>query len=282
MPRGKVRRELLALGHRPRKRLAQHLLADPGIVRRIVQLAALNGTEDVLEIGAGLGVLSAELASRASRLWLIEIDRDFAARLREQFTHAPHVTVVEENVLTADLQAFGTPPITLVGNLPYNISTPVLFRLLDHCGRFARLVLMLQREVAQRLRAEPGRRQYGALSVLVQYRACVRRGLLVDARAFVPPPRVQSEVVVLEPHREAAIQVRDPDDFRRVVRATFQKRRKQLVNSLGAVAREPRQVLLSAGVDAARRPETLTIAEFGRIADAVTAERSDASEESGR
>ncbi|HVN87912.1 MAG TPA: 16S rRNA (adenine(1518)-N(6)/adenine(1519)-N(6))-dimethyltransferase RsmA [Candidatus Binatia bacterium] len=269
--RGQVRRELAALDRRPRKRLAQHLLADRNIIRRIVDLAELTGAESVLEIGPGLGALTIELAARCAQLVLIELDRDFAARLRERFVDQPHVAVVEGDVLKMDLRARCSAPTIVVANLPYNISTPVLFTLLDHAELFPRLVLMLQREVAQRMRAQPSDEAYGALSVLVQFRARVRHGLHVDPAAFVPRPKVQSEVVVVEPYAALPIPVRDIRVFRSVVRAAFQQRRKQLVNSIATVTNNAAGVLRAADIDPTRRPETLSLREFGRLADAIAA-----------
>jgi 16S rRNA (adenine1518-N6/adenine1519-N6)-dimethyltransferase len=272
-PLGKVRRELASLHRRPRRRLAQHLLADPGIIRRIIELAEVSGIESVLEIGAGIGALSGELAARAGRLILIEIDPDFAARLRARFAESAHVSVVEADILKVELSSLCEAPTTVVANLPYNISTPVLFKLLEHADCFVRLVLMLQHEVAARMRAVAGESAYGTLSVLVQHRARVRHGLHVSPAAFVPRPKVESEVVVLEPYNEPSPSVRDEADFRRVVRAAFQQRRKQLVNSLAAVARDARRVLTVAEIDPTRRAETLSLAEFGRLADALTQDR---------
>jgi 16S rRNA (adenine1518-N6/adenine1519-N6)-dimethyltransferase len=269
-PRGKIRRELAALDRRPRKRLAQHLLADPNIIRRIVDLAELTGVESVLEIGPGLGALTAELAARCRRLCLVELDSDFAARLRERFADQPRVVVVQQDVLKTDLRGLCTAPTVVVANLPYNISTPVLFKLLDHADLFPRCVLMLQREIAQRMRARAGESDYGVLSVLVQCRARIRHGVHVDPAAFVPRPKVQSEVVIIEPYDTPAVTVADPRDFRRVVRAAFQQRRKQLINSLASMSRDPRAVLLAAGIDPTRRAETLSLIEFARLSDAVT------------
>jgi 16S rRNA (adenine1518-N6/adenine1519-N6)-dimethyltransferase len=268
--RGRVRRALAQIDRRPRKRYGQHLLADPGIVRRIVDLAGLTGRESVLEIGPGLGALTGELAARCGRLCVVEVDRDFAAQLRERFRDESRVTVVESDVLKVDLTALGPPGTIVVANLPYNISTPVLFRLLEHAERFARLVLMLQREVAERLRAQAGQGAYGVLSVMVQLRAVVHHGLYVHPAAFVPRPRVESEVVVLEPYATPPVAVMDRALFRRVVRAAFQQRRKQLGNSLAAALPAPQRVLASAGIDATRRAETLTLEEFARLANAAT------------
>ncbi len=268
-PRGRVRRELAALDRRPRKRLGQHLLADPAIIRRIVSLAGLSGGESVLEIGPGLGGLSVELAKACAQICLVEIDHDFAEHLRERFAAVSHVRVIEQDVLKADLSALCPRPTTVVANLPYNISTPVLFALLDHADRLPRLVLMLQREVAERLRAQPGEDGYGVLSVLVQFRAKVRLGLHVAPSAFVPRPKVDSAVMVLEPYASPPIAIRDWPTLRRVVRGAFQQRRKQLANSLATVTPFPARALAASGIDPTRRPETLSLMEFGRLADAV-------------
>jgi len=272
-PLGKVRRELVSIGRRPRKRLGQHFLADPHVARRIVELARLGGDDTVVEIGAGLGALSDLLAERAAHLWLIELDPELAARLQERYAERARVHVVQADVLTVDFPALlrGSGPAVVVANLPYNISTPVLIRLLEQRGCFSRLVLMLQREVVERLRAQPGSKAYGALSVCVQTAAQVRPGLPVGPEAFVPRPQVESEVVVLEPHRVPPVQVVDRALMERVVRRVFTQRRKQLANSLRPLCADPSAVLRAAGIDPTRRPETLTLAEFAALSDALGA-----------
>lgn len=271
-PAGVVRRELASMGRHARKRLGQHFLADRGIAQRIVDLAQLRGTERVVEIGPGLGALTDVLSERAGELWLIEIDADLAARLRARYADRPNVHVVQEDALSVDLPSLLGPgaPAVVVANLPYNIATAILAALLDaRC--FARLVLMLQREVVDRLRAQPGSKDYGALSVYTQFAARLRPGLRVGSEAFVPRPKVESEVVVVEPYAQPPVAVDDPALFKRVVRAAFNQRRKQLVNSLCAVCSDPLTVLHAAHIDPRRRPETLTLAEFAALSNAINA-----------
>jgi 16S rRNA (adenine1518-N6/adenine1519-N6)-dimethyltransferase len=267
---GMVRRALASMGRHPRKRLGQHFLTDKGIAQRIVDLAQLRGTERVVEIGPGLGALTDVLIQRAGELWLIEVDADLAARLRAHYADRPNVHVVQEDALNVELAALlgvGEPAV-VVANLPYNIATAILTRLLQ-AGCFARLVLMLQREVVERLRAQPGSKAYGALSVYTQFAARVRCGLRVGPEAFVPRPKVESEVVVVEPYAQAPVAVADPVLMNRVVRTVFNHRRKQLANSLRAVCNDPAVALQAAHIDPTRRPETLTLAEFAALSDAL-------------
>jgi 16S rRNA (adenine1518-N6/adenine1519-N6)-dimethyltransferase len=270
-PRGAVRRELARLGRGPRKRLGQHFLVQPGIAQRIVELARLGGKERVVEIGPGLGALTDRLAARAADLWLVEVDADLAQRLRVRYADRRHVHVVEADVLAVDFPALLGPGSTavVVANLPYNIATAVLAKLLADPRCFARLVVMVQREVAERLRAQPGGKAYGVLSVLTQFAARVHSGMRVGPGAFVPPPKVDSEVIVVEPHREPPVPVRDPLLLRRVVTTAFGQRRKQLANSLRPLCANAAGLLQSVGIDPARRPETLSLAEFAALTDAL-------------
>jgi len=271
-PAAAVRHELARLGRPARKALGQHFLVNAAVVDRIVALADLTpGADRVLEIGPGLGALTARLADRAGTLWLVEVDRDLAARLRETYAAVAHVQVVEADVLGVDFAALlGPGPRAIaVANLPYNIATAVLAALLAQPGCFRRLVVMVQREVAERLRATPGSKTYGALSVLTQAAADVRRGFRVGPDAFVPRPKVDSEVLCLEPYTTPPVAIGDAGGFRRVVLAAFNQRRKQLGNSLAGVLADPVAALHGLGIDPTRRAETLTLAEFAAVAAAV-------------
>jgi 16S rRNA (adenine1518-N6/adenine1519-N6)-dimethyltransferase len=263
---------LASIGRRPRKRLGQHFLADPAIAQRVVDLAQLSGTEHVIEIGPGLGALSDILVRRAGALWLIEVDAELADRLAARYADQPHVHVVRADVLTVDFaHLLGTAaPAVVVANLPYNIATAVLAALLAQQRRFHRLVLMMQREVVGRLRAQPGSKDYGALSVFTQFAARVRPGLRVGPGAFVPRPKVESEVIIVEPRQAAPVEVKDPAMLTQVVRAVFSQRRKQLGNSLRPLCADAAAVLRRAGIDPTRRPETLTLAEFAALSNALT------------
>jgi len=275
--RREARVALAAAGLRPQRRWGQHFLCDPSVAQRIVDTAALAPGAAVLEIGPGLGALTDTLASRAGRLYLVEIDRGLAARLVERHAAHPHVKVLVGDVLELPLETLvAEPEATVVANLPYNISSPVLFRLLELRDRFPRAVLMLQREVAERLAAGPGDEARGVLSVLVQTWAEVRVAFGVSRRSFVPAPRVDSAVAVLRFSAAPRVALDDPAFYATVVRAAFGQRRKMLRNALGALAAtrgldsaglEAR--FTQAGVDSRARAETLGLEDFARLAAAL-------------
>lgn len=277
--RREAREALAAAGLRPRKRWGQHFLCDAGVVRRIVDTAEVGPGSSVLEIGPGLGALTDELARRADRLYLVEIDRALAARLGERFAADARVRVISGDVLDMPLeQVIEEPSATVVANLPYNVASPVLFRLLELRSRFPRAVLMLQLEMAERLTARPGSRIYGASSVLVQAFAQVRIAFRVSRRSFLPPPDVDSAVVDLRWSPTPRADVGDPELFRAVVRAAFGQRRKMLRNALRPLV-EARDLdpgaaetaLRAAGIDPAARAETLDLVAFARLTRALQA-----------
>jgi 16S rRNA (adenine1518-N6/adenine1519-N6)-dimethyltransferase len=272
--RREAREALAAAGLRPRKRWGQHFLCDRGVADRIVETAEVGPDSIVLEIGPGLGALTDQLASRAARLYLIEIDRELVTRLETRYVDNPRVQVLQGDALEVPLDdVVREPSATVVANLPYNISTPLLFRFLELRRRFPRAVLMLQREVAARLVARAGSDDYGVTSVLVQAFAQMRLAFGVSRRSFLPPPQVDSAVVDIRWSAEPRADVGDVELFRRVVRAAFGKRRKMLRNALaellaerGAVASE---VFAAAGVDPAARAENLDLAAFAGLSRAV-------------
>jgi len=274
--RREAREALAAAGLRPRKRWGQHFLCDAAVARRIVDTAEIGPDGAVLEIGPGLGALTEELARRAARLLLVEIDRALAARLAERFAGDARVRVVTGDVLELPLEdILGTTPVTVVANLPYNVASPVLFRLLELRARVPRAVLMLQLEMAERLTARPGSKTYGASSVMVQAFAEVRIAFRVSRRSFLPPPEVDSAVVDVRWSPAPRADVGDPELFRAVVRAAFGQRRKMLRNALRllvearAGAASPEAVLRAAGIDPAARAETLDLAAFARLTRAL-------------
>jgi 16S rRNA (adenine1518-N6/adenine1519-N6)-dimethyltransferase len=274
--RREAREALAAAGLRPRKRWGQHFLCDPGVARRILDTAAVGPDSVVLEIGPGLGALTDELARRAGRLYLVEIDPALCARLGERHAANLRVRVLAGDALALPLEDLvDEPHVTVVGNLPYNVASPILFRLLDLRARFPRAVVMLQREMAERLAAAPGSEAYGAPSVLVQAFAEVRIVFRVSPRSFLPPPRVQSAVVDLRWSVAPRVDVGDVAQFRAVVRAAFGQRRKMLRNALAGLARQrgdgAEAWLMRAGVDPAARAEQLDVATFARLARAVPA-----------
>jgi len=269
--RGKVRGELRALGQVPRKRFGQHFLADPSVAERIVALARLSGQEAVIEVGPGLGALTDALVRSSREIWLIEIDIGLAENLRQKYAALPHVHVIEGDVLDVDFTTLlpAGEAATVVANLPYNIATPLIAEMLKQAPLFRKMVVMVQREVADRLRAKPGSKDYSGLSVCTQFAATVRKGFIVGPGAFVPRPRVDSEVVVIEPHAKPPVEVNDATAFRKLVQTVFLQRRKQLINSLKAATDHPAEILQQAGIDPRRRPETLNLEEFARLANLV-------------
>src|SRR5262245_17461194 len=276
-----VRREagdaLAAAGMRPQKRWGQHFLCDPAVAHRIVEAAQLAPGATVLEIGPGLGALTDALAARAARLYLVEIDRGLAAHLCERYAAQPHVEVLVGDVLALPLERIITgDDVTVVANLPYNVSTPVLFRLLALRARVRRAVLMLQREVAERVVAPAGGNARGVLSVMVQTWAAARVAFGVSRRSFLPRPRVDSAVVVLDIAAAPRVQLADITLYETVVRAAFGQRRKMLRNAVRAVAAtrdidsaELEGRFARAGVDPHARAETLALEDFARLAAAL-------------
>jgi 16S rRNA (adenine1518-N6/adenine1519-N6)-dimethyltransferase len=257
--------------HRPRKRFGQHFLVQPQIAHRIVALAQLTGSEAVLEIGPGHGALTELLASAARDLWLIEIDRDLHAVLSQRFATTPHVRVIEGDALRVDYTALlgASAPVVVVANLPYNIATPLLMRLLETPELFARLVIMVQREIADRLAAAPGSKSYGALSVMFQLIATLHTAVIIGPGSFHPRPKVDSAVVVVEPRSPPGVEPAQLASVRRVVRAAFAQRRKQLGNALASVSGNAHAILETIGIDPKRRAETLTIEDFVTLARTI-------------
>jgi len=257
-----------------RRRFGQHFL-EPAWASRIVEAVDPQPDQTLLEIGPGHGVMTAPLAARAGRLLAVEIDRDLARGLRARL---PAVHLIEADVLALDLPrllAAESTPLRVVGNLPYNVATPILFRLAGaarHGTVISDATLMLQREVAERLLAAPGTSGYGALAVQIGLLAEVSRVLNLPPGAFRPAPKVRSAVVRLR-FRPPVVDVGEASAFERLVRGLFHQRRKTLLNALRPVAasfgRDPGELLEQAALDGSRRPGTLALAEMARLSRAV-------------
>jgi 16S rRNA (adenine1518-N6/adenine1519-N6)-dimethyltransferase len=260
---------------RPRKRLGQHFLAGPWADKLV---AAIDPQPDdrLIEIGPGPGALTTRLAPRVAHLTAIEVDRDLAEALRPRLPG--NVTLVDADILDVDLAPWlASGPVRVVGNLPYNISSPILFRLIEahrRTGAISDATVMVQREVADRLAAVPGTGDYGVLSISVQLHADVRRVLALPPGAFRPPPKVHSAVVRLT-FRPPAVSLLDERIFDGMVRSMFTQRRKTLGNALapfaGSRGHDARAALRRAGIEPSRRPETLQLTELARLADALAA-----------
>lgn len=260
---------------RARKRFGQHFL-EPAWVEKIVAAIAPAAGDTILEIGPGRGAMTLALARSAGRVLAIEIDRDLAPALAARVP--PHVTVVTADFLEADVVALldGAAPVRVAGNLPYNVSSPILLRLLelaDAGRRFPEATVMLQLEVAERLAARPGTKAWGVLSACQQMQADVERLFTLPPGAFRPAPQVQSAVVRLR-YRAPRVPVRDLRTFHALVRGLFSARRKMLSNAVAPLATasglDAREVVARAGLDGTRRPETLELAELARLADLLT------------
>ena len=236
-------------GHVARKRYGQNFLADPHYVTRIADAVAPKPGDRVVEIGPGLGALTGELIARAGRIVAIEIDRDLAARLRERFDD-DQLDLVVGDALEVDVAALGTD-LRVVGNLPYNISSPILFHLAAQAHAIRDLTVMLQKEVVARMTAEPGTPEYGRLTVTLAATFDVDRLFVVPPGAFRPAPKVDSAVARLTPLRERAPRIADRPRFDAVVAAAFSQRRKTLRNAVASLV-TPAQ-FAAAGIDPQRR-----------------------------
>lgn len=257
--------------HRPRKRFGQHFLRDQHVLDRIINAAELQKGDRIMEIGPGAGALTNRLLETGLPVLAIEIDHDLGDALQQRADH--NLSVVIGDVLRMDwAQLLTDPPYKLIANLPYNVSSQILFRVLEHRRLFQRLVLMFQKEVGERLIAEAGSRDYGILSVLMQTWFEVDRVVKVPPRAFSPPPKVDSVVLRLTPLAGPRIRLHDAELFRHLVRGAFAQRRKTLRNSLlgsGWQAEQIDRAFARVDIDGRRRGETLTLEEFGRLANAL-------------
>ena len=253
--------------HIPRKRFGQNFLVDEGIIAGIITAIAPGPAEKLVEIGPGLGALTTPLLNRLNRLQVVEIDRDLIARLRERYP-ADRLDIHEGDVLQFDFATLGHD-LRIIGNLPYNISTPLLFRFAEFAGHIRDVHVMLQREVVQRMVAAPGDSEFSRLSVMLQYRFDMEHLFDVPADAFDPAPKVESAVVRLTPLAPLPHPARDEAVFSSVVARAFSQRRKTLRNTLKGVVTADDFARL--GINPGARAQELSVADFVRIADTVKA-----------
>ncbi len=254
---------------RQTKRLGQNFLNDPNILRKICAAAELRKEDHVIEIGPGKGSLTEHLALGAGAVTAIEKDTRLRTFLDEKFAGSENVRFVYEDVLGAGLSCFSAgEKMKLVSNLPYNISTQILLKLLDERELFSKIVVMLQKEVAQRISSPKGRKSYGSLSVFLQSCFSVKLAFKVSRHAFYPVPEVDSAVVVLDPLEKPVFLSSSEKTFRTVTRHAFSSRRKTIKNSLGNFFEREmvERALSEAGIDQGRRAESLSVEEFARLA----------------
>lgn len=266
------------LGHTARKRFGQNFLHDDYVIDRIVSAINPQDGESLIEIGPGLGALTDPVCERVNALTVVELDRDLAKRLRHHPFNGDKLTIIEQDALTLDFgsvrAAMADPqkPLRVFGNLPYNISTPLMFHLFDYSEHIFDMHFMLQKEVVNRLAAGPGTRNYGRLSVMAQFYCQVMPVLEVPPGAFNPPPKVDSAVVRLIPHAAPPVEVKSVSTLERVCAQAFNQRRKTIRNSLKECLSE--QDMSELGIEPTQRAEKLSLEDFARIANFVSAQES--------
>jgi len=256
--------------HRPRKRFGQHFLKDFTIVQQIIAAINPQHNEHIVEIGPGLGVLTEKLLPLVGMLDAVELDRDLIPKLQATYLPLGNFTIHSADALRFDFCALavGEGKLRIVGNLPYNISTPLIFHLIDQLNCIHDMHFMLQKEVVDRLAARPNCSDYGKLSVMIQYHCAVDSLFNVPPDAFSPPPKVDSAIVRLVPHKTPPVDVKDLAVFEKLVSSAFAQRRKTLRNNLKDwLADDQWQAV---GIDPQRRAETLSLAEFARLAEIVS------------
>ena len=252
---------------KPRQRFAQHFLHDQSIIQRIIEALDLVDSSTVVEIGPGRGALTLPLLESLPKLVVIEIDRDLANHLRQTTEHTDKLNLYNVNALKFDFTREVGGRIQVVGNLPYNISTPLLFHLLDHIKCIDQMLLMLQKEVADRICATPGSREYGRLTIMVQSVCEVQQLFNVGPGSFTPQPKVESSVIKLLPRSKGNLNISDPQLLKNIVRAAFSKRRKTIRNALKGLVKE--SDILAIGIVPETRPEQISVESFVNLANFV-------------
>lgn len=260
-----------------KKQFGQNFISDPALLDRIADVCDWQVGDVALEIGPGAGTLTRAIAARADKVLSIEIDQRLAPLLEETLADCGNAHLVFGDALKADLDALmqqelgWTGRYKLVASLPYYITTPLIMHVLEDCANVDELVIMVQKEVGERLTARPGSKAYGAVTVMVQYAGTVERAFDVGRRAFTPAPDVDSTILHIVPYKERPLAAKDDALLRRVVKAAFSQRRKTLRNSLQSLGCEKSriaQALSACGIEDGRRAETLSVAEFVALADA--------------
>ncbi|MBF0381123.1 MAG: ribosomal RNA small subunit methyltransferase A [Magnetococcales bacterium] len=259
-----------SLNLRPKKGLGQNFLIDENISQAIVHAANVNEDDRVLEIGPGLGSLTVLLLAQSKKLWAIEQDERMLSILQERCRDIGRLEIEKKDALKFDYSKLALEiggPLRIVANLPYNISTPLLFVLLEHRAAIKDMTLMFQKEVAQRIAAQPGSKAYGTLSVQCAMWTTVNKVIDVPPQSFMPKPKVDSMVISLTIKDKPSAKLDDPIFFTKVVRAAFGQRRKTLNNALKPLNPSPKDWLVKAGIDPKRRGETLSVTEFANLAN---------------
>lgn len=261
-----------SLKSHPSKGLGQNFIKDFRVIDRIVEVSGLSSEDQVIEIGPGLGALTYSLASKAERVVAIEKDKKLADHLGELLSDYPNVELITQDALKLDYSTLYTgKKLKVIANLPYSVSSPLLFKLLEAREYISSMVLMLQLEVGERITAVPGGKTYGSISVILQTYMEITKEFKVSPESFWPRPKVDSVVLKLKPLDSPRVDVSDDKLFERVVRAAFSSRRKMIGNSLQSIMSKETalKALELSGIDSRRRAETVTIEEFGLLTEKV-------------
>ena len=271
-----IKQELKEYGLFPKKRLGQHFLVDRNILNKVIRTAQVEKGDVVLEVGPGLGEMTLVLAQHAKKVIAVEIDSKLAVILKQKVKDFSNVEVVQSDILKMDFNLFLKKEghlIKVVANLPYQISTPLLFRFIESKEAFSTLTLMLQKEVAERMVASPGRKEYGPLSIFIQIFSDVSIRFFIKPSAFFPPPKVESAVVHMSFREKPVVSLGDEEWFKKIVKGCFGYRRKTLMNALKhsrlPLPQSIESRMQKIGIDPRRRPETLTIQDLVHLAEAL-------------
>jgi 16S rRNA (adenine1518-N6/adenine1519-N6)-dimethyltransferase len=251
-----------------KRRLGQNFLYDPSILRRIIQVAHLEPEDTVVEVGPGPGRLTRMLSERVRRVIAIELDRKLHERLIEDLADCDNIDLVLGDALKYNYGGIASP-FKVVANIPYQITTPLIFRLFENRETLRSMTLTVQKEVAERIAADPGGKQYGVLSITTQYYGKTRLKFVISRKAFRPMPRVDSACIHIDVYEKPRVEVDDERFFFSLVRTAFSHRRKTLLNALREVSPGIKDILVSCGIDPSRRPETLSIEDFARLSENI-------------
>ncbi|MCK5877365.1 MAG: 16S rRNA (adenine(1518)-N(6)/adenine(1519)-N(6))-dimethyltransferase RsmA [Candidatus Marithrix sp.] len=254
--------------HSPRKRFGQNFLQDDQIIQRIINTISISPNQHIVEIGPGKGALTKYLLKFDCQLDIIELDNDLVKMLTEKFNHLKQLDIHNQDILCFDIRQLQPTPLRIIGNLPYNISTQLLFYLIDYVDIVQDMTFMLQKEVVERLIAAPATSDYGRLSVTLQYHYQIYKLFDVEPEAFWPAPKVQSSIVQLIPHSTPPVKIFNQQHFKKIVTASFSKRRKTLRNNLKNIL--DIETIQKVGINPQARGETLTLTEFAKLANQFT------------